>query len=250
MILVQLSLPFKSIGTRRHWTWRCGPSSGWRPTPRRFCAILRKPERSTQLPFVPYELDDSFTRTEPGRPHVPQGYYLAEVASVSPTAKDYDKTPGFNVSFKILEAPTSAPGAGVGREIGRYASMGGKAGSQFGMAGMMGAAGIGDVARALYADERFKKVSTWEKHAQIAKFIDSKMRGKRVVLTIGDEMSPQGRSFSSIIEVQSAANWDQQKGTPLVGGIGPQPAPSNGGAPAAATLADQVSAMFEQPDVA
>ncbi|HEY1295441.1 MAG TPA: hypothetical protein VGJ60_20375 [Chloroflexota bacterium] len=181
---------------------------------------------------------------------MPQGYYLAEVAAVRPTPKDYDKTPGFNVAFKILEAPSNAPGAGVGREIGRYASMGGKAGSQFGMAGMMGAAGVGDVAKALFADERFKKVNTWEKHAQIGKFIESRMQGKKVVLTIADEMSPQGRAFSSIIEVQAPDNWNQQKGTPLIGGgVGPQPAPSNGGAPAGATLADQVSAMFESADV-
>jgi hypothetical protein len=202
------------------------------------------------MPFQPYELDDSFTRTEPGRPHVPQGYYLAEVSAVRPTPKDYEKTPGFNVAFKILEGPVNAPGAGVGREITRYAAMGGKAGSQFGMAGMMGAAGIGDVARALFADERFKKVATWEKHAQIGKFIESKMVPRKVVLTIGDEMSPQGRAFSSVIEVQNADNWDSQKQTPLVGGIGPTPAPAgNGPAAPSATLAEQVSAMFEQPDV-
>lgn len=204
------------------------------------------------MPFVPYELDDSFTRTEPGRPHVPPAYYLAEVAAVRPTPKEYDKTPGFTVAFKIVEGPASAPGAGVGREITRYASMGGKQGSQFGMAGMMGAAGIGDVARALAADERFKKVSTWEKHAQIAKFIESKMKDKKVVLTIGDEMSPQGRSFSSVIEVSTPDNWAAQRVTPLVGGsVGPTPAApgaANGGN--SATLADQVSAMFEQPDIA
>jgi len=206
--------------------------------------------------FVPYELDDSFTRTEPGRPRVPQGYYLAEVAAIRPTPKDYEKTPGFNVDFRILEGPVSAPGAGVGRTIGRYASMGGKSGSQFGMAGMMGAAGIGDIAKALYADERFRKVSTWEKHAQIAQFIESKMRSRRVVLTIADEMSPQGRAFSSILEVNSPENWDQQKQTPLVGGIGPAGAgvpvgvgPQSGNGGATATLAEQVSAMFEQSDV-
>lgn len=204
------------------------------------------------MPFQPYELDDSFTRTEPGRPHVPQGYYLAEVAAIRPTPKDYEKTPGFTVAFKIVEGPQSAPGAGVGREITRYASMGGKQGSQFGMAGMMGAAGVGEVARALFADERFKKVSTWEKHAQIAKFIETKMQARKVVLTIGDEMSPQGRSFSSVIEVQSPENWASQRVTPLVGGVGPSPMPAgtgNGPQPAA-TLADQVSAMFEQPDIA
>ena len=202
------------------------------------------------MPFQPYKLDDSFLRTEPGRPHVPQGYYLAEVASVTPTAKDYEKTPGYHVSFRILEGPMSAPGAGVGREISRYASMGGKEGSQFGMAGMMGAAGISDVNRALRADPRFNDVKTWELHAQIGKFIESKMKSKRVVLTIGDEMSPQGRSFSSVIEVNNADNWAQQKQTPLVGGVGPSPAPvGNGPAPATATLAEQVSAMFEQPDV-
>lgn len=204
------------------------------------------------MPFQPYELDDSFTRTEPGRPHVPQGYYLAEVAAVRPTPKDYDKTPGFTVAFKIAEGPNSAPGAGVGREITRYASMGGKSGSQFGMAGMMGAAGVGDVARALAADERFKKVSTWEKHAQIAKFIETKMQSRKVVLTIGDEMSPQGRSFSSVIEVQAADNWAALRVTPLVGGVGPTPAAGagNGNGAPAASLADQVSAMFEQPDIA
>lgn len=153
------------------------------------------------------------------------------------------------MAFKILEGPANAPGAGVGREIGRYASMGGKAGSQFGMAGMMGAAGVGDVARALYADERFKKVSTWEKHAQIGKFIETKMKGQKVVLTIGDDMSPQGRSFSSILEVQSAENWASQRVTPLVGGVGPTPAATGAANGPAATLADQVSAMFEAPDV-
>jgi hypothetical protein len=200
------------------------------------------------MPFQPYKLDDSFLRTEPGRPHVPAGYYLAEVASVTPTPKDYEKTAGFNVSFRILEGPTHAPGAGVGREIGRYASMGGKENSQFGMAGMMGAAGIGDVNRALRADPRFNDVKTWELHAQIGKFIESKMKGKKVVLTIGDEMSPQGRTFSSVIEVNNAENWDTQKGTPLVGGIGPSPAPGNGPAPSA-SLAEQVSQMFEKADV-
>jgi len=187
---------------------------------------------------------------------VPQGYYLAEVAAVRPTPENYEKTPGFYVDFRILAGPDSAPGAGVGRTINRYASMGGKTGSQFGMAGMMGAAGVGDIAKALYADERFRKVNTWAKHAQIAKFIEGKMASKRVVLTIADEMSPQGRSFSSVLEVQSADQWATLKITPLVGGIGPAGAgvpvgvgPSNGGAPAAATLAEQVSAMFEQPDV-
>src|SRR5215831_14682079 len=87
-------------------------------------AFARK--QGTDIPFQPYKLDDSFLRTDPGRPHVPPGYYLAEVASVTPTPKDYDKTSGFTVSFRILEGPVNAPGAGVGREIPRYASMGGK----------------------------------------------------------------------------------------------------------------------------
>jgi hypothetical protein len=121
---------------------------------------------------------------------------------------------------------------------------------------MMGAAGVGDVAKALYADERFKKVSTWEKHAQIAKFIEGKMQSRKVVLTIGDEMSPQGRAFSSVVEVQSPENWAALRVTPLVGGVGPQPGitaggtgPFTNGPQPQATLAEQVSAMFEQPDV-
>lgn len=86
------------------------------------------------MPFQPYKLDDSFTRTEPGRPRVPQGYYRAQVTKVTPTPESYDKTPGYTVEFRIAEGPTANPGAGVGRTITRYNSMGGKEGSQFGMA--------------------------------------------------------------------------------------------------------------------
>jgi len=202
------------------------------------------------MPFQGYKLDDSFTRTEPGRPRLPQGYFRAQIVAVRPTPKDYDRTPGYNVDFKIVEGPTSAPGAGVGRTISRYNSMGGKEGSQFGMAGTMGAAGQGDVAKALRADPRYNNVQTWELHAQIGKFIETKIAGKFVVLTVVDEVSQQGRPFSSVLEVQADDNWDTLKGTPLIGGSGPSapggvPASPNGPTNPPMSMAEAVAGMFE-----
>jgi len=202
------------------------------------------------MPYKPVILDDSFTRTDPGRPHVPQGFYLADVASVIPTAENYDKTPGYTFNFRILEGPDNAPAAGRNREIPRYGAMSERA--QFGVAGILGALGQGDLARAIFAQYGGKPLP-YETFVKIGKFIESKVKGGKVILTIGDEISPQGRSFSSVLEVGAYTpdEWAAKRKEALVGGMngtGPQPtgavAPASGG-----SLADQVSAMFEQPDV-
>lgn len=197
------------------------------------------------MPFQPYKLDDSFTRTEPGRPRLPQGYYLASITSVVPTPENYDKTPGYNVNFRITEGPASNPGAGVGRTMPRYCSMGGKEGSQFGMAGIMGAAGQGEVAKALRANPKYNNVQTYALHVQIGKFIEGKIAGKVVVLTVTDEVSNQGRPFSSVLEVQSGDQWDGLKGTPLIGGTGPTAAPNGAATGPTVSMAEAVAGMFE-----
>src|SRR5215831_885923 len=201
------------------------------------------------MPYKPVVLDDSFTRTDPGRPHVPQGFYLGEVASVVPTAENYDKTPGYTFNFRILEGPDSAPAAGRGREIPRYGAMSERA--QFGVAGILGALGQGDLARAIFAQYGGKPLP-YDTFVKIGKFIESKIKGGKVILTIGDEISPQGRSFSSVLEVSPPNDWADKRKEALVGGMNGTGAGVPGGAVApvsGASLADQVSAMFEQPDV-
>lgn len=200
------------------------------------------------MPYSPVTLDDSFGRTEPGRPRVPQGYYRARIEAIRPTPETYDRTPGYNVDFRIAEGPTTNPGAGVGRNIGRYNSMGGKEGSQFGMGATLGAAGQGEVAKALL--DRYKgKALDYATFVQVGKFLESKLRGKDVVLTIVDEMSDRGRPFSSVLEVQSISQWEVLKGTPLIGA----PSAPNGSAPAAApsntvSMAEAVAGMFTEDE--
>lgn len=199
------------------------------------------------MPYSPVTLDDSFGRTEPGRPRVPQGYYRAQVEAVRPTPENYERTPGYNVDFRIVSGPTANPGAGVSRTIARYCSMGGKEGSQFAIAGVIGAAGQAAFAHDLLG--RLKgRAMDYAMFVQVAKLIEKAIKGKYVVLTIVDEVSQQGRPFSSILEVQADANWETLQGTPLVGA----PSAPNGPAPAAAStvsMAEAVQGMFEDtPD--
>jgi hypothetical protein len=203
------------------------------------------------MPYKPVILDDSFTRTEPGRSRVPQGYYLGEVARLEPTAESYDKTPGYTFQFRILEGPAASPAAGRGREIPRYGAMSERA--QFGVAGILGALGQGDLAKAIFTQYGGKPLP-YDTFVKIGRFIESKTKGGKVILMVGNEMSPQGREFSSVLEIgaYTAEDWAAKRQENLVGGINGTGAGVPGGAVAAAptaSLADQVSAMFEQPDV-
>jgi hypothetical protein len=198
------------------------------------------------MPYSPITIDDSFGRTDPARPHLAPGYYRAVVVDVVPRPENYDGTPGYDVNFRIVEGPTAAPQAGVGRVIGRYATM--KDGAQFGVGNIMGATGLADVNAALI--ERYKgKPLPYATFAQIAKFISGKMAGKQVVLVVADEVNNKtGRAFSSIVEIQAVDAWALVKNTPLLGGGGGvpvAPAPSPNGGP---TLAEQVAAQFEEKE--
>jgi hypothetical protein len=166
------------------------------------------------------------------------------LVSLTPTAENYDKTPGFNVDFRIVEGPTANPGAGVNRTLGRYYAMSAKENSQFGIAKVMGAAGQGAIQKALF--ERYKDQDLpYAVFSQMGKFMESKAKGALVVLTVYDRQSDRGNTFSDILEVQAGDDdtWGALKGTPLVG------APASNGAAAAPasnmSMQEAVSGMFE-----
>jgi hypothetical protein len=171
------------------------------------------------------------------------------VEAVRPTPENYERTPGYNIDFRITSGPTANPGAGVGRVITRYCSMGGKEGSQFAVAGVIGAAGQAAFAHDLLG--RLKgRAMDYAMFVQVSKLVERAIKGKYVVLTIVDEISQQGRPFSSVLEVQADANWETLQGTPLVGAA--MPPNGSGPAPAAAStvsMAEAVQGMFEaEPD--
>lgn len=169
------------------------------------------------MPFTPFTFDDTVGRTEPGRPRVPEGYYLLECLGVKATPEDYEKTPGYIFDWKILEGA-----AGHGRSISQYNTV--KAEAQFGLGMTLGALGLADLAHKL----KNQAVGSWAQFDAIAKALSSKATGRKAVGLIADQAGARG-TFSSIEQVQSADDWATVKDA----AFGPRVSQQTNGAPVA-----------------
>ncbi len=211
--------------------------------------------------FVPFSFDDSVAQTEPGRPHVPEGYYLLTKVKLEPTPEDYEKTTGVLTTFKFKEGPQHAPQAGIGREIRDYSALGtgqkNGRGTQFGFGMLLGALGFANLAKNLAAknpDGSPKvRVNTYEEFKNLIEALNERTGTPDVVALIADNMGTNGRPFSSIEEFLPAAEWPNVKGATLSPMVGPRAAPAgNGAAPAPAAtpaamqqLKSAAMALFE-----
>lgn len=161
--------------------------------------------------FTPFEFDESVAQTEPGRPHVPEGYYLLAGIKAEPTPEDFDKTTGVYVTWKFKEANDGAGGSGVGREIRDYIALGAPKkndrGTQFGLGMMLGAVGMPEVAKKLPG----AKMDTYAKFASFVTALSARIAGKDVVALFADTMGAQGRTFSSLEEYLPADEWGNLK---------------------------------------
>lgn len=182
------------------------------------------------MPFTPFSFDESVAQTEPGRPHVPEGYYLLTKVRIEPTPEDYEKTTGVFTTFRFKEGPSHAPDAGRGREMRDYATLGAGVkngrGSQFGFGMMLGAMGHANVAKRLAGT----KMDSYGEFKGLIEAIDQRTGEVDVVALIADQAGNNGRPFSSIEEYLPASEWANVKGSSFAAVA---PRPTNGTAASA-----------------
>lgn len=213
------------------------------------------------MPFQPFEFDDSIAQTEPGRPHVPPGWYLLTKINMEPTPEDYARTTGVFTTFRFKEGPSHAPDAGKGREIRDYSTLGAGVkngrGSQFGLGMQLGAMGFSGVAKKLPG----VKVTTYAEFKALIDQINQGTGSPDVCALIADQDSTtgNGRTFSGIEEYLPASEWPNVKNSLGNPNLGPR-VQSNGTTAAPPppappqdldALKARATALFsEQPSVA
>lgn len=195
------------------------------------------------MTFAPFAFDESVTQTEPGRPHVPQGYYLLGKVKMEPTPEEYEKTTGVFTTFRFKEGPSNAPDAGKGREIRDYTALGSGIkngrGTQFGFGMLLGALGFANVAKKLVG----QKINSYAEFKNLIEVIDQKVGEADVVALIADNVGTTGRPFSSIEEVLPASEWPNLKNASLSPMVGPRTAPNGVAAVAPPASPAQVDAL-------
>jgi hypothetical protein len=169
------------------------------------------------MPFQSFEFDESIGQTEPGRPHVPEGYYRFQAVKLDPTPEDYSGTTGVLLTVKFAEAPDHAPGAGVGREMRDYSALAGKKskdgrGSQFGLGQTLGAFGLSAIAKKFAErnpDGTAKvKINTYTEFENLCVRLTGLIAGKFAVGLVANQPSNRdGREFSGIEEWLPDEDW-------------------------------------------
>jgi hypothetical protein len=199
------------------------------------------------MPFEPFTFDESAAQTEPGRPHVPEGYYLFEGVKIEPTAADYAKTTGIYATVKFVAGPETSPDSGIGREMRDYSALGGKKtsdgrGTQFGIGQLLGAFGMTDIAKKLPG----MNIDSYAKLEALCRNLSALFAGKRACGLVADQPGTQGRAFSGIEEWLPASDWDTLKKARLSAvPAAPRPAAVNGASPAASVVAASVAAEVD-----
>src|SRR5215470_17711224 len=165
------------------------------------------------MPFTAFSFDDSVGRTEPGRPRVPEGYYLMDFEGFEPTPEDYEKTTGIYGKFIIVSGPDANPGVGVGGRMRDFNAVG-KPDAQFGLGQTLGALGHADIAKALASNKMV--ISTWQQLSNLCANMSQRVGRVRVVALIADQPG-QTRPFSGIESLHPASEWDNYKRAAVVG---------------------------------
>lgn len=187
------------------------------------------------MPFEGFTFDDSVGRTEPGRPRVPEGYYLLRCDDANPTPEEYEKTPGIIFSFTIMEGA-----AGVGRQIPRQCvlknadpSKNNGQGTQFALGQTLGALGQAAVAKALIG----KQIANYSQFQALANGIAQRVKGQTCVALIADQPPVNGRQpFSGIEQLLPADEWPTMKNATLTAPNAPRAATPAAAAAAAAPV--------------
>jgi hypothetical protein len=195
------------------------------------------------VPFQSFSFDESVTQTEPGRPHVPEGYYLLAKSKMEPTPEEYEKTTGVFTTFRFKEGPAHAPDAGKGREIRDYSALGSGQrngrGTQFGFGMLLGALGFASTAKKLAG----KTINNYQEFKNLIEVIDQRTGQGDVVALIADNMGTNGRPFSSIEEFLPAAEWANVRSAVLSPMVGPRVMPNG---PVTAQVAGPTPAAIEK----
>jgi hypothetical protein len=187
-------------------------------------------------------MDESVGQTEPGRPHVPEGYYKFRAVKIEPTPEDYTGTTGILATVSFVEGPDHAATAGVGREMRDYSALAGKKGqdgrgSQFGLGQLLGAFGLAAVAKKLAErnpDGSPKvRIDTYAAFENLCQRLTAAIAGKEAVGLVADQVGTRGngRPFSGIEEWLPASDWETLKRTNMSTSVGPRAtamAPVNG----------------------
>jgi len=166
------------------------------------------------MPFVPFSFDDSVGRTDPGRPRVPEGYYLMDFEGFEPTPENYDKTTGIYGKLQIVSGPDANPGVGIGGRFRDFNAVG-KPDAQFGLGQTLGALGHPEIAKALATQKMV--ISTWQQLANLCQNMTNRVGKVRVVALIADQPGNQGRPFSGIESLHLASEWDNYRRAAVVG---------------------------------
>lgn len=202
------------------------------------------------MPFAGFTFDDSVGRTEPGRPRVPEGYYLLDFEGFEPTAEDYEKTIGVWAKFQIVSGPDANPGVGVGGRMRDFNSVG-KADAQFGLGQTLGALGHPEIAKAL-ATQKLNFAPGPEGYRQFTNLVanmTNRVGRVRVVALIADQPG-QTRPFSGIESLHPASEWETYRKAVAVGASNvARPAATPNGAPASPAVPQQtVDDLFADLD--
>lgn len=197
------------------------------------------------MPFTTFSFDESVGRTEPGRPHVPEGYYHFEAVKLEPTPEDYTGTTGTLLTVKFIEGPSDNPSAGVGREMRDYSALAGKKssdgrGSQFGLGQTLGAFGLADIAKRLVG----QNIDSYAKFSALCANLSKMIAGKRACGLVADQPGNNGRPFSGIEEWLPDGEWDNLKNTRLTP-VAAAPRPTATAAAANGTIAPPASVTAE-----
>lgn len=165
------------------------------------------------MPFQAFTFDDSVGRTEPGRPRVPEGYYLLEFEGFEPTPEDYEKTTGIYGKFQIIQGPDASPGMGVGGRMRDFNAVG-KPDAQFGLGQTLGALGHPEIAKALATQKM--AIQSWQQLNNLCANMTQRVGRTKVVALIADQPG-QTRPFSGIESLHPASEWDNYRRAAVVG---------------------------------
>lgn len=198
------------------------------------------------MPFTAFSFDDSVGRTEPGRPRVPEGYYLLDFEGFEPTPEEYEKTTGIYGKFQIIAGPDANPGVGVGGRMRDFNAVG-KPDAQFGLGQTLGALGHPEIAKALATQKM--AITSWGQLNNLCANMTARVGKVRVVALIADQPG-QTRPFSGIESLHAASEWETYRKAAVVGASTvARPATSANGSPAGAAVPQQtVDDLFADLD--
>lgn len=165
------------------------------------------------MPFTAFSFDDSVGRTEPGRPRVPEGYYLLDFEGFEPTPEEYEKTTGIYGKFQIVSGPDANPGVGVGGRMRDFNAVG-KPDAQFGLGQTLGALGHAEIAKALATQKM--AIASWGQLSNLCANMTARVGKVRVVALIADQPG-QTRPFSGIESLHPASEWETYRRATTVG---------------------------------